>query len=68
MMVMGLFWLVPLILIGVLVAYALGWRPGNGQPPPRRPEQSALDILKTRYARGEISREAYEEMRRDLGG
>ncbi len=67
MMFMGLLWLVPLILIGLLVAYGLGWRPGNGQPPPRREEQSPLDILKTRYARGEISREEYEEMRRDLG-
>jgi putative membrane protein len=67
MMFMGLLWLVPLILIGLLVAYALGWRPGNGQQPPRREEPSPLDTLKTRYARGEISREEYQEMRRDLG-
>ncbi|NIO68638.1 MAG: SHOCT domain-containing protein [Anaerolineae bacterium] len=67
MMFMGLFWLVPLILIGLPVAYALGWRPGNGQQPPRREEQSPLDILKARYARGEISREEYQEMRRGLG-
>jgi putative membrane protein len=66
MMLMGLFWLVPLILIGVPVAYALGWRPGNGLQPPRQEEQSPLDILQARYARGEISREEYEEMRRDL--
>lgn len=29
---------------------------------------SPLDILKMRYARGEITKEQFEEMRRDLGG
>lgn len=29
--------------------------------------ESALDILKKRYARGEISKEQYDDMRRDLG-
>ncbi|MBI2866181.1 MAG: SHOCT domain-containing protein, partial [Chloroflexi bacterium] len=36
-----------------------------GQPPPSRGE-SALDILKKRYARGEISKAEFEERRRDL--
>jgi putative membrane protein len=67
MMFMGLFWLVPLILVGLVVAYAAGWRPGSAQQPPRPQEQSALDVLKARYARGEISRDEYQEMRRDLG-
>jgi putative membrane protein len=30
------------------------------------PSESALEILKHRYARGEISKSEYEEMRRDL--
>jgi putative membrane protein len=29
-------------------------------------ENNALEILKQRYARGEISREEYQDMRRDL--
>lgn len=30
------------------------------------PRNAALDILRERYARGEISREEYESLRRDL--
>jgi putative membrane protein len=30
-------------------------------------EESALDILQKRYARGEISKEQLEEMKRNLG-
>ncbi len=67
MIFMGLLGLIPLILIGLVVAFAVGWRPGNAQQPPRPQEPSALDILKARYARGEISREEYQDMRRDLG-
>jgi putative membrane protein len=36
-----------------------GWR-GHGQ-------ETALDILQKRYARGEITKEEYEEMRKNLG-
>ena len=35
-----------------------GWR--------GRHEESALDILENRYARGEITKEQFEEMKRDL--
>lgn len=68
MMFMGLFWLIP---IGLLVAYLAGWRPdwGGGtwrELPRGESERRPLDVLKERYARGEMSREEYEDMRRDL--
>lgn len=64
MMLFGL--LFPILLIA-LVAYLVGWRPGNVTfPGATQTHQSALDVLKERYARGEINREQYEQMRRDL--
>ena len=50
------------------IAYALGWRPHLNQKAPAQTSQTPLEILKARYARGEISREEYEEIRRDLEG
>lgn len=65
---MGFGLLVP-ILILLALAYALGWLP-NQEPPPSRHKlprtSSALDILEERYARGEIDRTEYLDMRNDL--
>ena len=67
-MMMGLeLILLPLLLIGA-IAYALGWRPQFNQTGPAKSSQTPEEILKARYARGEISREEYEQMRRDLEG
>ena len=64
MMLFGL--LIPILLIAAL-AYAFGWRPGQGATLGSfGNRQTPLDVLKERYARGEISREVFEEMRRDL--
>jgi putative membrane protein len=64
---MGLGLIVPLLLIG-LVAYALGWRPQLNQNGSAQIGQTPLEILKARYARGEISREEYDQMHQDLEG
>ena len=56
---MFLFW-GALIVGAVLVVRLLGGVPG------REVRTSPLDILKRRYASGEITREQYEQMRKDL--
>jgi putative membrane protein len=45
-----------------------GGRGGWGAPPERTAPggESALEVLKLRYARGELTREQFEEMRRDV--
>ena len=62
---MGFGLIVPLLLIGA-IAYALGWRPPFNQIGPAQTKQTPVELLKARYARGEINREQYEQMRRDL--
>jgi putative membrane protein len=47
----------------VLVRWLAGSGGARGEMPPR-----AMDILKARYAKGEISREQFEEMKREIGG
>jgi putative membrane protein len=55
--------------IVVLVVVALRWlgSTGHGVPPQAPPGKTPLDILKERFARGEIDREEFEERRRVLG-
>lgn len=49
--------------IGAVVWWAFG-RAASAPPPSGQP--GARDILDARYARGEITREQYQQMRRDL--
>ena len=57
---MGLFWI--LVILGIVVL--VKWLAGGGAP---QAEKRALDILKERYAKGELTREQFEQMKRDLG-
>ena len=59
---MLLFWGVLIVALVVLGKYF--WGSGTGESRVR--EKSALDLLKERYARGEIEREEFEQKMRDL--
>lgn len=58
-----LFWVLVIIGIILLIVWLVrqSGRHAGGQA-----EETALDILKKRYARGEISKEDFEKMRKDI--
>jgi putative membrane protein len=58
---MALFW----VLVAVVVVYLLRVF-SQGQAPGHKDGQ-AMEILRERYARGEIGQEEFEARRRDLG-
>lgn len=57
------FW--TLILVGVILLIVWVVRQ-SGRVEHGRGEDSALDLLKKRYVRGEISREDFEKMKKDI--
>jgi len=72
-MMMGvgmLAWVVILVVIVVAVYLVVRLVQGpTSQGPSRETHQeSAMDILKRRYARGEISKDEFDQMKRDLQG
>lgn len=59
--------LAAVIAVAVLLVRWLGG-PWHGAPPQQHvPERTPLDILKARYARGEIDKAEFEDRRRTLG-
>ncbi len=67
MMMMG-FWLIVMLFCMGAVPYALGWQPHLDQMGTAQISQTPVEILKARYARGEITYEEYAQIRRDLEG
>ena len=59
---MLLFWGILIAAIVLLLKYTWGSGAGAG----RDQQKSALDILKERYARGEIGREEFEQKKSDI--
>lgn len=63
--VMIIFWIV---LIGAFVLLVTGIFNGiRSTDPDERKKPDALEILKARYARGEINKDEYDNIRKDLG-
>ena len=63
MLPMFLFWLL-IIVIGILLVRKLWWENSDNQV--SKVSKTALEILKERYAKGEISKEEFEQMKKDI--
>ena len=64
-LLMMVFWVLVIGGIVLLIVWAVG-QGVRAAPGGARREDAALDILKQRYARGEITQEQFDQMRRDL--
>jgi putative membrane protein len=66
MMLIGLLFFLGLIALVALGIWAVVRASRSGSVLPQGRAGRALDVLQERYARGEITREEYEQMKRDL--
>ena len=63
---MGFGWIVPLAVLGLLVWAAFSLSRLSRSRDGHKGENQALDVLKERYARGDLTREEFEHMKRDI--
>ncbi len=59
---MWIFWI--LVIVGLVIL--IKWSVQQNKPVESRANESSLEILKKRYARGEIDKEEYEQKKKDL--
>lgn len=62
----GIMWLI-VIALAIVAIYIFVRLAGKGRAVGGVTTETPLEILKKRYARGEISREQFEEMKKDIG-
>ncbi len=63
---MGLWWIIGLIIVIAVVWMVMKGMNQNNQSTNQRTGKTALDILKERYASGEIDKQEFEERKRNL--
>ena len=61
-------WVAVIVGVVLLIRWLIQASSGRGSEAERAGGSRALDILKERYARGEIEKEEFEQKKRDLGG
>lgn len=67
-------WIFPLVMIALMVTLCVllfrrgcvPWWHGSGYPPGGPTQETPLDILKRRYVSGEITKEDFERMKKDI--
>ena len=67
----GAWWMIFLWIVVIIgIIFLIKWLVGQGKTDRQEPlkEESPLDILKKRYAKGEIDKEEFEQKKKDLTG
>jgi putative membrane protein len=69
-------WVFPLIMIIVMLfivfmvfgrgGFRLPWNDNNGNYYSNKPKETPMDVLKKRYANGEISKEEFDKIKNDI--
>ncbi|MDZ7775299.1 MAG: SHOCT domain-containing protein [Bacteroidales bacterium] len=62
---MGWGWIIGLIVLGLII-WLIVWSVNQNKGGSQSSEKSPLDILKERYARGEIDKEEFDQRKKDL--
>lgn len=65
--ILWVFFIVAIVFIAVKLAGTSRSDGPSSSHDTRRPPETPLEILRRRYASGEITRDEFEQMRRDLG-
>lgn len=62
----GFGWIIWIIVLVIIVWGIIKIVSSNSNKPQHKQDENALDILKKRYAKGEITKEQYDQMRKDI--
>jgi len=75
-LMMGNWWIIPIICMVVMFFFFMMFRRGGFRPPweqnsdrhqsESKDSETAIDILKKRYARGEITKDEFDQMKKDI--
>ena len=60
----GFMWILLLVVLGVLIYFLL--QASKSKDPDRSVTETPLDILKKRYAKGEITKEEFDRIKADI--
>ena len=58
-------WLILILIAGIIIYFVVNWSKGTKNPADSTRE-SPIEILKRRYAGGEISKEEFDRLKKDI--